>query len=125
MLIIMMATINSKTGMPIPKKTAVPAKERPNTIPGITKKTMKMYTIANQRNLAVVLPRHFAMFMGTFLIKGTGYHTRMPDMLKKSVNGYIRSTLTTPTPTNGVSAEVKMELDWTKNVNTAPKTMAR
>jgi len=32
-------------------------------------------------------------------------------MLEPNVNGYTRSTVKTPNPTNGVKAEVKTELD--------------
>ena len=45
-------------------------------------------------------------------------------MFAPSVSGYIRSMLTTPTPTRGVMADVKIELDWTKIVRPMPMTMA-
>ena len=41
------------------------------------------------------------------------------------VNGKARSRDTTPTPMRGVSADVKMELDWTNIVKPAPTRMAR
>jgi hypothetical protein len=45
-------------------------------------------------------------------------------ILEPKVKGYMRSKETTPSPTSGVSAEVKTELDCIKNVTPAPMAMA-
>ena len=54
---------------------------------------------------------------------------RMPvavvPMFAPKVNGKARSKDTTPTPMRGVSADVKMELDWINIVKPAPTRMAR
>ena len=46
-------------------------------------------------------------------------------MFAPSVSGYILLMCSTPTPTSGVMAEVKMELLCTSMVSPAPMKMAR
>ena len=45
-------------------------------------------------------------------------------ILAPRVRGYILSIVTTPTPTNGVSADVKMLEEFSNMVNIAPINMA-
>lgn len=45
-------------------------------------------------------------------------------MLEPNVNGYIRSNLRHPTPTNGVKADVKTDELWTRIVIPAPRSKA-
>ena len=58
----------------------------PYAMPGIIKKQTKVYTKGNilpHLGLVVILPRNLAPSRGTLRIRGTGYQTRMPKMLKK------------------------------------------
>ena len=82
-LMMAMTATKNKMGTPTPANTEVPATDRPNTMPGMTRNTTKRYRKANQRYLAVVLPSIFARLIGTLRITGTGYQMRMPKMLKK------------------------------------------
>lgn len=70
------------TGTPTPTKTCHPAMERPRTDSGKRRKIRMRYSAANQRYLAVRLPRALANRMG-MRVKGMGYQSRIPLMLKK------------------------------------------
>lgn len=72
-----------------PAKTFTPAIDKANTTPGSRKNINTRYTMANHLYTAVVLPRNFAIPMGTFLMAGMGYHNNMPNMLK---NKWARAT---------------------------------
>lgn len=56
--------------------------EMPKMREGSRRKQMMRYSTANQRYLAVRSPSALAMRMGR-RVKGSGYHSRMPEMLKK------------------------------------------
>lgn len=79
---VVMKMVIPRKGPPTPAITRQPAKERPSTIDGKTKKQRSRYKTANQRYLAVRSPRTRAIFMGKRM-KGIGYHSRIPKMLKK------------------------------------------
>ena len=59
-----------------------------NVTKGITKNKPNIYTNANHLYSAVMFPKHLAIFKGTLLKKGKGYHIRMPCkrfLLKKDL----------------------------------------
>lgn len=148
-----------KIGPPTASSTYHPGTLNPNTNAGRPRKEINRYIIANHLYLAVVFPKIFARRTGIFLMNGTGYQIKMPDMLKNKwhsetcndlrtdwrssdaiaariavhvvpifeprVSGYILSSVITPTPTRGVSAEVKMLDDCTSIVMRAPIRIAR
>lgn len=77
-----MKMFTPRKGAPTPAITRQPANERPSTSEGRSKKQRRRYKTANQRYLAVRSPRTRAILIGRRM-KGRGYHSRMPKMLKK------------------------------------------
>lgn len=63
---LMMATNTSRhrIGIPTPARTSIPAREIPKIASGKRKNIKIKYKTANQRYLAVVLPRNFAIAIG-------------------------------------------------------------
>jgi len=59
-----------------------------------------------------------------FWAKAAKMEVVVVPILAPSVSGYILSIDIIPIPTNGVRAEVKMELDWTRKVRPVPITIA-
>lgn len=74
---------NTRKGPTVATMICQPAKERPKNKAGRRKNTTSMYTTANQRYLAVMLPSFLAVEIGTFLVAGTAYQRQIPDKLKK------------------------------------------
>ena len=60
----------------------LPAMEIPNTDNGSSKNIMTRYRTANQRYVAVVVPRNLASLTGILLNGLIGKNSMMPDMLK-------------------------------------------
>jgi hypothetical protein len=81
-LTIRITMANKAKGAHTASKTYHPARESPNTMAGKQKNIKIKYAIGNHRYLAVSSPRNIANFMGTFLMKGTGYQIIIPDILK-------------------------------------------
>lgn len=75
-------TVIARKGAPTPTITCQPARDRPKTKAGRSKKQRRRYKTANQRYFAVRSPRIRAILTGRRR-NGRGYHNRMPKMLKR------------------------------------------